>query len=79
MVKRYEYVYEVQGKGGFPLDMLRYDRCWFARETDSLMVLGARKASDYVIRVRGLQPPTEARWKSFGWVLATAADKQVAQ
>jgi hypothetical protein len=69
---RWEYL--VVGKGAFPIDMLRYDNCWPATADDSAMIpLSSR--SDYgtsprdaiPIKLRGLLPPTEARWNSFGW------------
>jgi len=61
----------VEGNGGFPLDMLRYDLCWPASETDSRLI-EASKRDEYRGRVRaislkGLKYPTERRWESFGW------------
>ena len=29
-------IFEVQGRGEFPLDMLRYDLCWPATEGDAI-------------------------------------------
>lgn len=67
------YVFEVEGTGSFPIDMLRYDSCWPKSEgSDSLEVESSfrpRKAGNIRRRVTliGLSEPTGARWASFGW------------
>lgn len=69
----YIQTFVVAGRGVFPFDMLRYDRCWPARE-DQAWVLGT--GSDGVDREielkryvlgRNKEVPTLDRWKSFGW------------
>lgn len=69
-----QYEFTVEGRGEFPLDMLRYDRCWPKRESEDVGAieksfrqtqLGA--ADLYAVRLRGLREPEAARWKSFGW------------
>ena len=60
--------FEVEGKGEFPLDMLRYDRCWPAHELDSNLIGSVVHAQlKRVVGLVGLKLPTEARWASFGW------------
>jgi hypothetical protein len=65
------YHYEVVGYGPFPFDMLRYDAAWPAGgPTVSYMALDYRQAWELgvvTLGLVGLQPPTEARWQSFGW------------
>lgn len=60
----------VEGRGTFPLDMLRYDSCCPATETDTSHVNGVvAEVRRVVLRrfsVSG-QPATEGRWRSFGW------------
>jgi hypothetical protein len=58
--------FEVQGSGDFPADMLRYDLCWPADETSSGRINNRRRAQ-YTVKLKGLKPPTPARWASFGW------------
>lgn len=66
--------FEVQGRGPFPLDMLRYDRCFPASESDS-HVIGVTHTPGYrdeakTIRLTMADPkrqPTAARWESFRW------------
>jgi hypothetical protein len=62
--------FTVTGSGQFPMDMLRYDCCWPASETESRLVAvvadhGAGTPVD--IKLKGLKVPTFARWRSFGW------------
>jgi hypothetical protein len=61
--------FQVQGNGEFPVDMLRYDSCWPAREaTDSIAISASHRAKvSRTITLIGLREPTEGRWKSFGW------------
>ena len=63
--------FTVQGKSNFPLDMLRYDLCWPASEQDSYIIglshSEVRSERPYRIHLKGLKPPTVARWNSFGW------------
>lgn len=60
--------FSVQGSGAFPMDMLRYDLCWPATETDANM-LGTVGAfgTNRTISLKGLKPPTSNRWASFSW------------
>lgn len=59
-------IFTVRGSGQFPWDMLRYDSCWPAEETQTHHMLDSRGGARHVIMV-GLREPTEGRWESFGW------------
>jgi hypothetical protein len=70
-------IYEstVTGRGAFPVDMLRYDRCFPATERDAIQIgtsfglrMGVTDASrSFTICVISEHPLTSARWSSFGW------------
>jgi hypothetical protein len=67
-------IFEVQGRGQFPLDMLRYDECYPVRSEDvnALVCRDDDRASRALRTVRlGAHKPmyriTQARWDSFGW------------
>lgn len=65
MAKVKLYSYTVEGHHRFPLDMLRYDRCWPAKQID-VSALDAHPGVR-TVGVRSNQPPTVERWASFGW------------
>jgi hypothetical protein len=58
--------FTVEGGSAFPMDMLRYDAC-YPTDGDSVSamqeILGVRKVT---LRSH-IQPPTDGRWRSFGW------------
>lgn len=60
----------VEGNGMFPVDMLRYDAAYPSTERDSGTIMGdgLRK-----VDVAMKNPPTEARWQSFGWIVLNVA------
>lgn len=63
------YRYTVAGGGYFPVDMLRYDRCW-PEDTESALKLGRRyEPGDAPVALVSNSPPTPERWRSFGWVV----------
>jgi hypothetical protein len=70
---KYRQTFTVRGFGGFPFDMLRYDHCWPASESDSSEL--TERFSPLVERtvklVRFVElkntKPTVARWESFSW------------
>jgi len=75
--------FTVEGKRDFPLDMLRYDLCRPATESDSTLinttivfpyVSGRKDKPTFTIRLKGLKPPTVARWHSFGWAVLPPED-----
>lgn len=73
----YRQEFEVEGSGDFPMDMLRYDSCYPAREgTDTANLVASRHRRDRLptrrIMLRRLVTykhsfPTTGRWASFGW------------
>jgi hypothetical protein len=65
------YRYEVQGIGGFPIDMLRYDSAWPTdSESASRMVTSRAHAEGRrTIRLASYHRPTVDRWSSFGWTV----------
>lgn len=64
------YAFTVEGRGQFPLDMLRYDACYPA-DSDTVSQIDAEDEPGKRRRVRLLTsrdtPPTSDRWSSFGW------------
>lgn len=56
----------VNGRGQFPVDMLRHDRCWPVNTSDAMLLLGSDQRT---LLMAGVQPPTKERWMSFGWVV----------
>lgn len=73
--KTYAYRFIVEGRGEFPLDMLRYDRCFPRSETDANIAQGSQDRR--AVTLTALERPSywmpcEGRWESFGWkVIAT--------
>lgn len=68
--KRALIAFTVQGKGSFPLDMLRYDQCWPERGDDVSEIEERRSYGDGLRNVRLIgvcSTPTVGRWSSFGW------------
>jgi hypothetical protein len=62
---KYPFVYEVEGAGQFPDDMLRYDQA---------DVIGWRLddvTGQAIFKLRSERWPTEGRWRSFLWVVGT--------
>lgn len=66
------HTFSVEGRGSFPVDMLRYDQCWPTSEVDASHVMatferrtGVREAR--IVFLTGLTTPTDGRWESFGW------------
>src|SRR5689334_13711420 len=71
MARTKVFSYRVTGWGAFPIDMLRYDAAWPARQEDVSRVMLARMDDDYrdirSVDITSHSAPTEARWASFGW------------
>ena len=62
----------VEGAGEFPFDMLRYDCCYPATETDSRLMRGGSQEATRTLRLimrSGNGHPTPARWLSYGWTV----------
>jgi len=70
--------FTVTGRGAFPMDMLRYDICWPANETMSNLISDAffHQPHRSTISLKGLKPPTFARWRSFGWEVVDLGDER---
>jgi hypothetical protein len=61
--------FTVDGRGDFPYDMLRYDLCWPASEAMARRLGPDDHPGERTVILRGLKPPTTARWASFGWTV----------
>lgn len=63
--------FTVTGRGQFAVDMLRYDQCWPATESDSSRLDDGPRPSreTRTVVMRGMRRPTIDRWKSFGWAV----------
>ena len=61
--------YLVEGRGSFPIDMLRYDRAWPSTESDAGTIDRSfhSRLRPQVVILEGLSKPTVGRWASFGW------------
>ena len=71
--------YVVQGRGDFPIDMLRYDDCDFASDAERAAALGTLTPSTHTPGRRCIalvseigRRPTPGRWESFGWTVHDA-------
>lgn len=75
---KYQQTFTVEGSGSFPYDMLRYERCWPANESQSPLlesypVLGGedRNRLRQVQLMRSVETkqslPEFRRWQSFTW------------
>lgn len=69
--KRYRY--HVNGRGLFPLDMLRYDACWPARQ-DDVVAMTAPGNPERGVRIESEKAPTIGRWRSFGWTVTDVVE-----
>lgn len=70
------YKFTVEGKGIFPYDMLRHDRCYpttleSAQAMDCQLCAGMVRGKRKVELIKPVEHiyeyPTAARWESFGW------------
>lgn len=67
--KKYQTQYVVEGSETFPLDMLRYDEAFPARETDSHFIAGDGLRQITLVKCHhDREPHIEVRrWVSYGW------------
>lgn len=61
-----KYLIEVEGRGTFPFDMLRYDGGSFASDKDREVAEASGRGLRYVTLVCE-ERPTHGRWASFMW------------
>lgn len=62
--------FTVRGKGKFPVDMLRYDKCWPASMDDAAVMedlIVEPVVGRVDIKLTSISRPTYDRWKSYGW------------
>lgn len=67
----------VRGVGAFPTDMLRFDRCYPATQSDAVTIDEGTSLRFVMIqadRDPGQQGFTPMRWISFGWELLTETE-----
>ncbi len=75
----------VEGRGHFPVDMLRYDTCWPSTQRDVSTIeyftrdfrteKPRRVALSSAHKLKGFKPTNE-RWSSFGWVVIEISEPQ---
>lgn len=77
---RYVTTLVVEGGGEFPLDMLRYDQCYPASESDAHAMRHERQRQITLTRV-SVNPdqPTFRRWDSFVWRVVSIDGEPVPQ
>jgi len=72
---KYRHEAVVQGRGSFPIDMLRYDQCWPVGGEDSVEIERSlhHERGPFTVNVRADSPAKEHwtpdRWRSFGWTV----------
>lgn len=74
---KYRQEIKATGLGPFPIDMLRYDRCFPLREEDAAEIslshqeylLRKKEKPIYLVKFCDSKAPafTSERWRSFGW------------
>lgn len=66
-VKRKTFI--VEGRGSFPIDMLRHDSCWPATSTDTRAIEAGPASERRRVTLHTDNPyyPTVGRWNSFLW------------
>lgn len=77
MAMQRRYKFRVRGHFQFPLDMLRYDQCWPVSESSDVPAIYRsidRDTTQETVELQGLNMPTVARWKSFGWEVVGSVD-----
>lgn len=62
--------FKVTGTGNFPIDMLRYDACWPATESDAAHLQFEKGRRTITLHTHNPSAPTNGRWNSFLWNVA---------
>lgn len=60
--------FTVNGRGEFPIDMLRHDRCWPVENMEAVQRYN-EDAVSVVLYTDDWHQITLGRWKSFGWTV----------
>lgn len=78
----YPMRFTVEGRGQFPVDMLRYDACWPDSSEDVFALTVERGDIEEFTTTRKIhlrkwatsakELPTKGRWASFGWRVTDA-------
>lgn len=76
-----QVLFRVKGRGEFPTDMLRYDRCWPESSDDAMLMMldrhdrtvTLRRAFDGTRNAALVHGATRRRWESFGWEVTDIA------
>lgn len=78
MPKRARQVFfSVQGRGPFPMDMLRYDACYPADEQSSFVAMDFNCNEPRTVHLTSLtMNPTPGRWESFGWAVLPRSNQE---
>ena len=64
---KYGWIFIVEGRGHFPLDMLRRDSC-FPTDEGETYYMRNHNSENAQVTLKTHQPfITEGRWNSFGW------------
>lgn len=78
-IKLYHIRYVVEGRGSFPVDMLRYDQSYPDTQSDSGAISdgswqeGSRRVTLCTDNVNPNWQPKVERWKSFTWTVLPAS------
>jgi hypothetical protein len=76
---KYYQTFKITGSAYFPFDMLRYDSCWPALESEMCLINDTDSTRTITIarRVDAKVLPTIARWHSFGWEVSTIETRRI--
>ena len=65
--KRKRKMFIVEGRGSFPIDMLRHDSCWPYTSSDASQIEHASDRRRVALLTDNPVYPTVGRWNSFLW------------
>lgn len=67
MAKSKRKMFVVEGRGAFPIDMLRHDSCWPHTSSDASQIEHASDRRRITLLTDNPAYPTVGRWNSFLW------------